>query len=178
MPDQTISTFLRKLWLTDELALAHRLRYRSTRTALLAAGVGLCLLSLGGTNWIAHKRSLLQPQPDSPLSSSAEADPTTFTAEELQQLQRRFGVHGPQPKLAQLFTRGVDQLTPLRNHTVNRLDALRPVVLRESRRTGSTQCCWRPFCSMRCSTPNQAKTSPSSPFRTLQHPWPCSTRPE
>lgn len=136
MPDQTISTFLRKLWLTDELALAHRLRYRSTRTALLAAGVGLCLLSLGGTNWIAHKRSLLQPQPDSPLSSSAEADPTTFTAEELQQLQRRFGVHGPQPKLAQLFTRGVDQLTPLRNHTVNRLDALRPVVLRESRRTG------------------------------------------
>ena len=136
LPDQTISPFLRKLWLTDGLLLAHRLRYRSTRTAMLAAGVGLCLLSLGGTNWIAYQRSLLQPQPDRSLSSSAEADPTTFTAEELQQLQRRFGVHGPQPKLAQLFTRGVDQLTPLRNHTVNRLDALRPVVLRESRRTG------------------------------------------
>jgi hypothetical protein len=45
-------------------------------------------------------------------------------------------VHGPQPKLAQLFTRGVDQLTPLRNHTVTRLESLRPVVLRESRRTG------------------------------------------
>ena len=28
------------------------------------------------------------------------ADPTTFTAEELKELQRRFGVHGPQPKLA------------------------------------------------------------------------------
>jgi hypothetical protein len=39
-------------------------------------------------------------------------------------------------KLAQLFTRGVDQLTPLRSHTVTRLDALRPVVWRESHRTG------------------------------------------
>lgn len=117
-------------------SLAHRLRYRSTRTALMAAGVGLCLLSLGGTDWIAQKRALLQPSPSNSLSSNPEADPTAFTAEELQELQRRFGVHGPQPKLAQLFTRGVDQLTPLRNHTVNRLDALRPVVLRESRRTG------------------------------------------
>lgn len=64
------------------------------------------------------------------------ADPTTFTAEELKELQRRFGVHGPQPKLAQLFTKGMDQFTPLRNHTVNRLESLRPVVLRESKRTG------------------------------------------
>jgi len=102
----------------------------------MAAGVGLCLLSLGGTDWVAQKRSLLQPPPDTSWSGNPEADPTTFTTEELQELQRRFGVHGPQPKLAQLFTRGVDQLTPLRNHTVNRLDALRPVVLRESRRTG------------------------------------------
>ena len=30
----------------------------------------------------------------------------------------------------------MDQLSPLRNHTVNRLESLRPVVLRESRRTG------------------------------------------
>ena len=131
-----MSCLLRKLWLIHPSALAHRLRYRSSRTALMAAGIGFCLLSLGGTDWVAQKRPHLPASSASDLSRELEADPTTFTTEELQQLQRRFGVHGPQPKLAQLFTRGVDQLTPLRNHTVNRLDALRPVVLRESRRTG------------------------------------------
>ena len=70
------------------------------------------------------------------IPGTHSADPTTFTAQELQQLERRFGVHGAQPKLAQLFTRGMDQLTPLRNHTVGRLDSLRPVVLQESKRTG------------------------------------------
>ena len=118
-------------------ALGRLLRYRSTRTAASAALAGLTLLSLGVVNWTTSPP--LQPlaetaQPS--LSNQQAADPTTFTAEELQELQRRFGVHGPQPKLAQLFTRGVDQLTPLRNHTVGRLDALRPVVLRESQRTG------------------------------------------
>jgi hypothetical protein len=63
-------------------------------------------------------------------------NPSSFTPAELRELQRRFGVHGPQPRLAQLFTRGMDQLSPLRSHTVNRLEELRPVVLRESRRTG------------------------------------------
>ena len=70
------------------------------------------------------------------LQESRHANPASFTAAELQELQRRFGVHGPQPRLAQLFTKGMDQLTPLRNHTVNRLEALQPSVLRESRRTG------------------------------------------
>jgi hypothetical protein len=74
--------------------------------------------------------------PESNHPGAHAADPTTFTAEELQELERRFGVHGPQPKLAQLFTRGMDQLTPLRNHTVGRLDSLRPVVIKESKRTG------------------------------------------
>lgn len=58
-------------------------------------------------------------------------DPTQFTAEELRALQRRFGVHGPQPRLAQLFTEGLDQLQPLRNHTLARLEELRPVILQE-----------------------------------------------
>ena len=70
------------------------------------------------------------------LGNQATPDPTSFTPEELQELQRRFGVHGAQPRLGQLFTHGMDQLTPLRNHTVTRLEALQPVVLRESRRTG------------------------------------------
>ena len=47
-------------------------------------------------------------------------------------LQQRFGVHGPQTTLAQLFTRGVDQLQPLRDLTLNQLNQLKPVILRES----------------------------------------------
>jgi len=70
------------------------------------------------------------------VDSRSHADPTAFTPEELHELQRRFGVHGPQPRLARLFTKGVDQLTPLRNHTVTRLQELQPVIWRESRRTG------------------------------------------
>ena len=95
------------------------------------------MLSLGSVDWSARMgRSSATTAERSSLAENPEADPTTFTAEELQELQRRFGVHGPQPKLAQLFTKGVDQLTPLRSHTVTRLDALRPVVWRESHRTG------------------------------------------
>jgi hypothetical protein len=64
------------------------------------------------------------------------ANPVDFTAEELQSLQRRFGVHGPQPELAQLLTQGIDQLTPLRARTFHRLGLLQPIILRESRRHG------------------------------------------
>ena len=95
------------------------------------------MLSIGSvdtTVWLGSGSN--QRVQRSSLAQKPEADPTTFTAQELQELQRRFGVHGPQPKLAQLFTRGVDQLTPLRSHTVSRLESLRPVVWRESNRTG------------------------------------------
>jgi hypothetical protein len=70
------------------------------------------------------------------INEGQRPNPASFTPAELRELQQRFGVHGPQPRLAQLFTKGMDQLTPLRNHTVNRLEELRPAVLRESRRTG------------------------------------------
>jgi len=62
------------------------------------------------------------------------ADPLEFSPAELRVLHRRFGVHGPQPRLAQLFTAGLDQLEPLRAVTLSRLEDLRPIVLRESRR--------------------------------------------
>ena len=73
---------------------------------------------------------------DAVISEAPRLNPASFTPAELRELQRRFGVHGPQPRLAQLFTKGMDQLTPLRSHTVNRLETLQPAVLRESRRTG------------------------------------------
>jgi len=61
-------------------------------------------------------------------------DPIDFSTEELRALNRRFGVHGPQPKLAQLFTEGLDNLLPLRSHTLDIIVELRPVILAESRR--------------------------------------------
>jgi len=66
--------------------------------------------------------------------ASSGADPLEFSAAELRQLHQRFGVHGPQTPVAQLFTSGLDQLEPLRAVTYNRLEDLRPMVLRESRR--------------------------------------------
>ena len=70
---------------------------------------------------------------ENPLAEEkVRLEPTDFTAEELQLLQRRFGVHGPQTRLAQLFTKGMDQLEPLRSNTLERLRQLKPVILRES----------------------------------------------
>ena len=68
------------------------------------------------------------------INEGQRVDPLDFSAAELEGLRRRFGVHGPQPKLAQLFTEGLDQLQPLRSHTLSRLEELRPVILSESRR--------------------------------------------
>jgi len=68
------------------------------------------------------------------IDDQQRPDPLDFSAAELRELRRRFGVHGPQPTLAQLFTEGLDLLQPLRAHTLARLQELRPVILRESRR--------------------------------------------
>ena len=97
----------------------------------LSVAAGLALVA-GGDRLQQHAQRLHSGL----VAEEGRPNPASFTPAELQQLQRRFGVHGPQPRLAQLFTRGMDQLTPLRSHTVNRLETLQPAVLRESRRTG------------------------------------------
>ena len=61
-------------------------------------------------------------------------DPVQFSAVELQELQRRFGVHGPQPRLTQLLSDGIDQLQPLRSNTLARIEELRPLIRQESAR--------------------------------------------
>jgi len=71
-----------------------------------------------------------------PSSEGMRPDPIDFSKEELRELNRRFGVHGPQPALAQLFTEGLDQLQPLRNHTLGRLEDLRPLIISHSNRQG------------------------------------------
>ena len=126
------------------LALPFRLLLRRTllparRRWLGLAAITSAVVLAGSTSvrWSASRGAAKSPELASGLINEGQrANPASFTATELRTLQRRFGVHGPQPRLAQLFTKGVDQLTPLRSHTVNRLEALQPVVLRESRRTG------------------------------------------
>ena len=72
--------------------------------------------------------------PVASLEDRISGDPLEFSAAELQHLQQRFGVHGPQPRLAQLFTAGLDHLEPLRGVTYERLEDLRPIVVRQSRK--------------------------------------------
>ena len=94
-------------------------------TALLAMAASFCVVG----QWS-------QPGNDAgdqvPVVLEDRLEPTDFSPEELKLLQRRFGVHGPQTQLAQLFTSGVDQLKPLRSQTLDRLRELKPVILRES----------------------------------------------
>jgi hypothetical protein len=84
-------------------------------------------------SWIRHEAAEDVVRHSSPLEGQ-RPDPVDFTARELRELNRRFGVHGPQPALAQLFTEGLDQLQPLRNHTLSRVEELRPLILRHSAR--------------------------------------------
>ncbi|HGY5557304.1 MAG TPA: helicase DnaB [Prochlorococcus sp.] len=67
------------------------------------------------------------------VSSQDQLDPTLFTAAELQYLEKRFGVHGPQPQLAQLLTQGVDQFEFIRSQTIHQLDLLKPVILSKAK---------------------------------------------
>ncbi len=115
-----------RLW----LALAATVGCLVVADHQLSDGLKLARVFSGGVTESADA------QPEGLISEAPRVNPASFTPAELRELQRRFGVHGPQPRLAQLFTKGMDQLTPLRSHTVNRLETLQPAVLRESRRTG------------------------------------------
>ncbi|WP_398333831.1 helicase DnaB [Vulcanococcus sp.] len=96
---------------------------------VLTAGL---LLGLGFSEWNSASLAPLRGL----LPAADQLDPTTFSPEEIRALQRRFGVHGPQPRLAQLFTHGVDQLTPVRNNALTQLQTLQPVIQQVSRRSG------------------------------------------
>jgi hypothetical protein len=127
-----------------------RLPVRPSRTRPKAL-LGLALLVLTGkvlfqTPLQAWRSSQIEPPRDAknlgplsarlPTSEGMRPDPIDFSKDELRELNRRFGVHGPQPALAQLFTEGLDQLQPLRNHTLGRLEDLRPLIITHSRRQG------------------------------------------
>jgi len=131
-------------WLSRLTPPLQRSRWRrpislASASCLVAVGVMTVIhdhVAPGGRSatpdWIRHRESDVVRH-SSPLEGQ-RPDPVDFTAEELRELNRRFGVHGPQPALAQLFTEGLDQLQPLRNHTLSRLEELRPLILRHSAR--------------------------------------------
>ena len=101
--------------------------WKHSRRVLRLAG---CTLALSGL--VPFSAPAPRPWIGEPTVVDAQhswTDPLAFSTEELQELQRRFGVHGPQPRLAQLFSDGVDQLQPLRNHALSRLEEVRPVIL-------------------------------------------------
>jgi hypothetical protein len=93
-----------------------------------AAGLGE-----GSTAMVPNRLDVL-PDAPGPSDDRIAADPLRFSPAELQELHRRFGVHGPQPRLAQLFSSGIDQLQPLRSQTLDRIETLRPVILSECAR--------------------------------------------
>ena len=124
------------------------LQARSGRQAPTAPMLVPALLALACApllSWSTHQSQTISADSE-PLGSGNGADvrgltsegqrpdPIDFSAAELRELNRRFGVHGPQPRLAQLFTEGLDQLRPLRAMTLRRIEELRPVILAESRR--------------------------------------------
>lgn len=111
-------------------------RVRLRRRFGVLAAVTVALVSPAG-RWQPQSPLLIEPGLSGSINTpdgGVQADPLQFSASELQELQRRFGVHGPQPRLAQLFTEGIDQFEPLRSHALGRLEELRPVILSESAR--------------------------------------------
>ena len=101
---------------------------------LLTTGFATFLLLFAAAT-VGHD---LSRKPDSTAIKSqstgiSATNPTDFSPEELQELQRRFGVHGPQTPIAQLFTQGVDQIQPLRAQTLSKLQQLEPIIHRECR---------------------------------------------
>lgn len=116
-------------WLARGKRLVGVRRLTGFTAALLAIG------TLPLTNGPSQPRLLLDPGLSGSISSdngaTNQVDPLQFSAAELSELKRRFGVHGPQPRLAQLFSSGIDQLEPLRAHTLGRIADLRPVILAE-----------------------------------------------
>lgn len=117
---------------------------RSLPPLALLGAIGLAVLppSLLPPRWLADKAPSgsrdVAASHRNELSSSEglRPDPLDFSSEELTELNRRFGVHGQQSRLAQLFTEGLDQLQPLRSHTFGRIEELRPLILSESSRQG------------------------------------------
>lgn len=99
----------------------------------MALAFSLPMAGKGPPVWMESPLALT-PDGDNASEGLVDSDPLRFSPEELRELNRRFGVHGPQPRLAQLFSSGIDQLQPLRTRALSQIETLRPVILSESAR--------------------------------------------
>ena len=126
-------------------------------TAITASLVGLGVLLPATQPWQGWSLPA-EPELQPLMVEGQQANPADFSPEELQELQRRFGVHGPQPALAQLFTAGLDQWQPLRRNTLEQIESLVPTIRREAGNAPSTRCCWGPSFTTKFNMPSQAKT--------------------
>ena len=133
-------------------------------TALLATAASLCLVG----QW-SHPVAEVGDQ--APVVVEDRLEPTDFSPEELKLLQRRFGVHGPQTQLAQLFTSGMDQLQPLRASTLDRLRELKPVILRQAaaHQVNPMLITAVLFDEIQHSKPGMPRRSPPSPISTTEN---------
>ena len=115
-----------------------RLYFTALAVVFGFGGLGLAIQRIGASNFPGARQLISESRAESVHHSSPlegqRPDPVDFTSDELRELNRRFGVHGPQPAIAQLFTEGLDQLQPLRHHTLSQLEELRPLILRHSAR--------------------------------------------
>ena len=129
-------------------------------TALVAAVASACLMG----HW---SQPIAEPGDQAPVVVEDRLEPTDFSPEELKLLQRRFGVHGPQTQLAQLFTSGMDQLQPLRASTLDRLRELKPVILRQAAAHQVNPMLITAVLFDVFSTPSRGRASLSSPIPVL-----------
>ena len=100
-------------------------------TAITASLLGLAALLPATQPWEGWSLPA-EPELQQLMAEGGQPNPADFSPEELQELQRRFGVHGPQPALAQLLTAGLDQWQPLRRNTLAQIESLVPTIRREA----------------------------------------------
>ncbi|MCP9774518.1 helicase DnaB [Cyanobium sp. WAJ14-Wanaka] len=113
-----------------------RRHLQSRAFGVAAMALGLALLPIAGEpgSFQLALDSSLGQQKETTYGFSEVPDPVQFTPAELGELERRYGVHGSQTRLAQLFTSGIDQLQPLRTITLGRISELQPLIRAESER--------------------------------------------
>mgnify|MGYP003346844084 CR=1 FL=1 len=116
---------------------------RRWRVPLSALAAALMLGCIPGADLAPLAASATSPSgtlvprgtdPSGSINEGQRPDPLHFTPQEISSLRKHFGVHGAQPRLAQLFTEGIDQLIPLRSRTLRDLEDLKGVILSESKR--------------------------------------------
>jgi len=101
-------------------------------TAITASLLGLAALLPATQPWEGWSLPA-EPELQQLMAEGGQPNPADFSPEELQELERRVAVHGPQPAVGQRLTAGLDQWQPLRRNTLEQIESLVPTIRREAR---------------------------------------------